>query len=169
MLIAVQRQGPVRSSPVANHGVGELRPKISQWVQPSAFLMTDQHHAYRKIAKNYAGHSWVHHGKKQYACGDVNSNTAESFGAILERAKQGVFHYMSKTHMHRYIHEAEFRWNQRTPVEKVRKNGTRKTVMVPLPLMIRLKALIQHAAGQCLRRSRNGGIYCPKPRPSFGL
>ena len=134
--------------------------------------MSDQHHAYQKIANGYAGHGWVHHGQKQYASGDVNSNTAESFGAILERAKQGVFHYLSKEHIARYIHEAEFRWNQREPVEKTKKNGTRKIVMVPLPFMTRLRSLLSQAPGKWLRRSHNGGIYCPingLNQPSYGL
>jgi hypothetical protein len=172
VLIAVERHGPVRSVPVANDSTGELSPKIAQWVAPEAQLMTDQHHAYRKIAKSYAGHDWVHHGHKQYARGDVNSNTAESFGAILERAKQGVFHYLSKAHMNRYIHEAEFRWNQREPIEKTKRNGTRKIVMVSLPVMTRLRSLLSHAPGQWLRRSLNGGIYSPVNtggQPSFGL
>ena len=172
MFIAVERHGPVRSAPVANDSVDELSPKTNLWVDPEARLMTDQHHAYRKIAKSYAGHDWVHHGKKQYARGDINSNTAESFGAMLERAKQGVFHYLSRKHMYRYIHEAEFRWNHREPVEKMKKDGTRKIVMVSLPVMTKLRSLISHAPGQWLRRSPNGGIYSPgrvMSQPSFGL
>jgi hypothetical protein len=170
-LIAVERRGPVRSAPVANDSIVELSPKIAQWVDPKARLMSDQHNAYRKIAKSYAGHSWVHHGKKQYACGDVHSNTAESFGAVLERAKQGVFHYLSHAHMQRYIHEFEFRWNHREPIERIKKNGTPKIIMKPLPVMTMLRSLISCAAGQHLRRSANGGIYCPKTDtllPSFG-
>ncbi|CAB1075410.1 ISSpo8, transposase, partial [Olavius algarvensis Delta 1 endosymbiont] len=47
----------------------------------------------------------VNHSAKEYARGDVHNNTAESFNSILERAKQGVFHYMSSKHLPRYLNE----------------------------------------------------------------
>jgi hypothetical protein len=46
-------------------------------------------------------HDWFNHSHKEYARGDIHNNTAESFSAILERAKQGVFHYLSKKHLSR--------------------------------------------------------------------
>ena len=39
----------------------------------------------------------------------VNTNTAESFFALLKR---GV-HHISKTHLHRYCDEFSFRWDER--------------------------------------------------------
>ncbi len=65
--------------------------------------MTDRHHSFRRIASDYAGHSTVNQLRKQYVDGDTHTNTAESFGAILERAKLGVFHYMSSEHLSRYL------------------------------------------------------------------
>ena len=67
--------------------------------------MTDQHHSFRHIANDYAAHSTVNHLRKQYVDGDTHTNTAESFGALLERAKLGVFHYMSSKHLSRYLNE----------------------------------------------------------------
>ena len=64
--------------------------------------MTDQHRSYGHIAQQYSAHSTVNHLRKEYARGDIHSNTAESFGAILERVKQGVFHYISRKHLSRY-------------------------------------------------------------------
>lgn len=71
--------------------------------------------AYVKIAQDFAGHSFVDHGEHEYVRGEVHNNTSESFNSILERAKIGVFHYLSKEHMQRYIDEVAFRWNQRFP------------------------------------------------------
>ncbi|CAB1083331.1 ISSpo8, transposase, partial [Olavius algarvensis Delta 1 endosymbiont] len=53
----------------------------------------------------------VNHSAKEYARGDVHNNTAESFNSTLERAKQGVFHYMSSKHLPRYLNEIGFRWD----------------------------------------------------------
>jgi len=44
---------------------------------------------------------------------DVNTNTAESFFALLKRGVHGTFHHISKTHLHRYCDEFSFRWDER--------------------------------------------------------
>ena len=43
----------------------------------------------------------------------INTNTAESFFALLKRGHYGVFHQLSKKHLHRYCSEFGFRWNHR--------------------------------------------------------
>ncbi len=77
--------------------------------------MTDQLPSYKRIGLRYASHQSVNHSIKEYARGEVHSNTAESFGAIVERAKQGIFHFWSSKHLNRYLHELTFRWNHRDP------------------------------------------------------
>ena len=49
------------------------------------------------------------------ADGDVRSNTAELYLAILERARIGVFHYISHTHLPRCLNEVSFRLSNRIP------------------------------------------------------
>jgi len=63
------------------------------------------------------------HGAKELVNGDAHNNTAESFNAILERAKQGVFHSISTWHLQRYVSEVVFRWNHRDPAKEISKNG----------------------------------------------
>ena len=43
----------------------------------------------------------------------INTNTAESFFALLKRGHYGTFHQLSKKHLHRYCTEFGFRWNHR--------------------------------------------------------
>jgi hypothetical protein len=112
------------------------------------------------IGKKYASHQWVNHQGKEYARGDTRNNTAKSFNAILERAKQGVFHYLSKKHLSRYLNEIGFRWNQREPELKVSKKGKLTIVMKRLPALTMLKSLLAHAPGRQVRRATNGGIFC---------
>jgi hypothetical protein len=78
----------------------------------------------------------------------------------VERAKQGVFHYLSKKHLCRYLHEIGFRWNQREPELKVSRKGSLKIVMKRLQAITMLKLLLVHAPGRQVRRSANGGILC---------
>ena len=163
MLVAVERNGPVRSAPVTSDSIANLSPIVDRFVDHRAHLRTDELHAYKRIGKKYASHLWVNHHRKEYSRGDIHNNTAESFNAILERARQGVFHYLSKKHLSRYLHEIGFRWNQREPVLKTNKKGQLKLVMKRLPAMAMLKSLLVHAPGRQIRRSVNGGIYCPEP------
>jgi hypothetical protein len=157
-LIAVERQGSVRAQPVENDKIVTLLPIVNQNVKHEAHLMTDQHHSFRRIASDYAGHSTVNHFRKQYVDGDTHTNTAESFGAILERAKLGVFHYMSSEHLSRYLNEIGFRWDHRIPEVKITKNGNKKKYMKPMPFMIRLRSLLSRCVGRQVRRTINFGI-----------
>ena len=43
----------------------------------------------------------------------VHTNTAESFFALLKRGHYGIFHQLSKKHLHRYCNEFGFRWDRR--------------------------------------------------------
>ena len=158
--MAVERRGPVRSAPVPNDSIANLLPLIERFVDKRSHLKTDELHAYKQIGRQYASHHWVSHQSREYAHGETHNNTAESFNALLERAKQGVFHYLSKKHLSLYLHEVGFRWNQREPELKVTKAGKLKIVMKRLPAHTMLKALLANAPGRQIRRSANGGIVC---------
>ncbi|OGT85221.1 MAG: hypothetical protein A3H91_06080 [Gammaproteobacteria bacterium RIFCSPLOWO2_02_FULL_61_13] len=45
--------------------------------------------------------------------GEVHVNTAESFFALLKRGLHGIYHAVSKKHLHRYLAHAEFLYNNR--------------------------------------------------------
>lgn len=163
MLVAVERNGPVRATTVDSDKISELSPQVDRFVDKDAHLMTDENRAYQSIGKQYAAHDWVNHSHKEYARGDTHNNTAESFSAILERAKQGVFHYLSKKHLDRYLHEIGFRWDHRIPELKLTKKGQLKIVRKPMSVIKILQSLLSQACGRQLRRSTNGGFVCLEP------
>ena len=66
---------------------------------------------------------------------------------------EGVFRYLSKKHLSRYLHEIGFRWNHRVPRLKIKKDGTKKIVMKPMPLVKMLGSVLSNASGRELRRS----------------
>jgi hypothetical protein len=45
--------------------------------------------------------------------GFYNTNSVESFFALLKRAVYGQFHHVSEAHLHRYLAEADFKYNTR--------------------------------------------------------
>ena len=154
VLVMIERDGIARAQVIENDSFNIIAPLVERHVDQDSYLMTDQHQVYQKLRSHYAGHSYVNHGDQEYARGEVHNNTAESFNAILERAKQGVFHWLSKKHLQRYINEAVFRWNHREPVKK--KNG--KVTFLPLPFLEQLWSLLNSVIWRQVRRSHDGGI-----------
>lgn len=44
---------------------------------------------------------------------DIHTNTAESMFSLIKRGMYGVYHNVSKRHLHRYLAEFDFRYNTR--------------------------------------------------------
>ena len=57
-----------------------------------------------------ASHQTVVHSAKEFVRGGVHSNTADGIGSLLERARTGVWHRMSRKHLQRYLDKISFRW-----------------------------------------------------------
>ncbi len=43
----------------------------------------------------------------------MTTNTVEGFFSIVKRGLNGIYHSVSKEHLHRYMAEFEFRYNRR--------------------------------------------------------
>jgi len=110
----VERDGRVRSKPVERVNGKTLKAAIRENVHKDSTIMTDEWGAYFGIGKEFnGGHEVVRHGKKEYVRGDAYTNTVESYFALLKRGVMGIFHHVSKHHLHRYCDEFSFRWNYR--------------------------------------------------------
>jgi hypothetical protein len=55
----------------------------------------------------------VKHSAGEYVRGDVSTNTVEGYFSIVKRGINGIYHSVSKKHLHRYLAEYEFRYNGR--------------------------------------------------------
>jgi transposase-like protein len=111
---AVERGGRIRRKIVANVSGKTLRDAIRADVSSQARIMTDNFFAYQNIGSQYAGgHESVNHTTKEYARGDVHTNTVESSFALVKRGIMGVYHSVSKEYLHRYLWQFDFIWNNR--------------------------------------------------------
>jgi hypothetical protein len=111
---AVERGGQIRRRVVADVTGKTLKAAIRQVVDPRARIISDEHTSYRGIGKEFAGgHEIVTHSAKEYARGDVNTNTAESSFAIIKRGIVGVYHNVSSEYLYRYLWQFDFVWNSR--------------------------------------------------------
>ncbi len=55
----------------------------------------------------------VHHGRDEYVCGAIHTNTIGGFWSIVKRGIVGTFHKVSKKYFPLYVNEFEFRYNNR--------------------------------------------------------
>lgn len=110
----VERNGRVRAFHVPTVNAATLKPILEQNIAKSARLMTDTAPVYKKIAKPFASHETVNHLSKEYARGDVTTNTVEGFFGILKRGINGVYQHVSPEHLNRYVGEFAFRHSNRS-------------------------------------------------------
>jgi hypothetical protein len=115
VLALVERNGRAVSKPMARPlSAKNLKNAIKEVVTKDSRIMTDEWLGYRGIGREFSGgHHTVRHNLKEYARGDVTTNTVESYFALLKRGIHGAFHHVSKIHLHRYCDEFAFRWNYR--------------------------------------------------------
>jgi hypothetical protein len=78
--------------------------------------MTDEALVYERLGKEFAGHGTVNHSADEYVRtgGFHHTNTVESFFTLFKRAVYGQFHFVSEARLHRYLAEADFKYNHRS-------------------------------------------------------
>jgi len=110
----VERGGRVHTRVAPDVTAKTLKGAIREVVDSQSRIMTDENSAYRGIGAEFAGgHATVTHSVGEYVNGDIHSNTAESVFSLVKRGMYGVYHNVSKQHLHRYLGEFDFRWNHR--------------------------------------------------------
>jgi transposase-like protein len=110
----VERKGKVKARPIPNITGAVVKKAIIESVAWNSAIITDELHSYLGIEKYYAGgHHSTNHRSGEYVRGFIHSNTIEGFFSILKRGLNGIYHSVSKEHLHRYLSEFEFRYNHR--------------------------------------------------------
>ena len=114
VLTLVERGGSARSFHVEGTSAADLIPIIRANVLPGTHIMTDEAGQYSKLNKFFAAHDFTRHGAGEYVRGNVHSNTVEGFYSVFKRGMKGVYQHCSEKHLHRYVAEFDFRYNNRT-------------------------------------------------------
>jgi transposase-like protein len=114
VLALVEREGKVRSRHVADVTGETLKDNMVREMDKTSYVMTDEAPAYRKVTDDFAGHGTVNHSAEEYVRAYFwHTNTVEGYFSILKRGVTGVYHHVSAQHLHRYLKEFDFRYNQR--------------------------------------------------------
>ena len=50
----------------------------------------------------------------EYVRGSAHTNTVDGFYSVFKRGMKGVYQHCSEKHLHRYVAEFDFRYNNRT-------------------------------------------------------
>ena len=116
VLSLVHREsGQCRSFVVDNVTRDTLLPIVMQNVHRETYIMTDEAAQYRgQFRKVFLGHGVVNHTAGEYGRGRVHTNTVEGSFSIFKRGMKGVYQHCAEKHLHRYVAEFEFRYNNRS-------------------------------------------------------
>ena len=109
----VERGGQVRSFHVEKAYLERVAEIVRENVSKESRLHTDESALYRAVGKEFAAHERVNHSAKEYARGDVTTNTIESYFSVFKRGMRGVYQKCDEKHLHRYLAEFDFRYNHR--------------------------------------------------------
>jgi transposase-like protein len=105
--------GRAKSAFIPNLRRETIMKIVNENVSREARMMTDEARHYLGAFKDFAGHETVDHGKEEYVRGDAHTNTAEGFFSIFKKGMKGVYQHCSEKHLHRYLAEFDFRYNNR--------------------------------------------------------
>jgi transposase-like protein len=110
----VERGGKVRSFHPAVADGASVAEIVNGNIARETRLHTDESRLYVRVGANFASHETVTHSAKEYARGDVNTNSVEGYFSIFKRGMKGVYQHCGEKHLHRYLAEFDFRYNNRT-------------------------------------------------------
>jgi len=109
----VERGGNLRSFHVAHADKDTVSKIVNENIAKESRLHTDESALYRGADQHFASHETVRHSAKEYARGDVHTNTIEGAFSIFKRGMKGVYQHCGEKHLHRYLAEFDFRYNHR--------------------------------------------------------
>ena len=113
VLTLVERGKGSRSFHVDGTAAADLLPIIKANVDPKTQVMTDEAGQYAGLKKSFATHDFVRHGAGEYGRGIVHTNTVEGFYSVFKRGMKDIYQHCSEKHLHRYVAEFDFRYNNR--------------------------------------------------------
>ena len=79
-----------------------------------ARLVTDDARYYYVAGKQQPSHKTIRHSIGEYVRGEVHTNTIESFFSVFKRGMKGTYQHCGEQHLHRYLAEFDYRYNNRT-------------------------------------------------------
>jgi transposase-like protein len=93
-----------------------ILPIMRANIAREARVMTDEAAQYYGVGKLFAEHGVTRHMLGEYVSKNdpsIHTNTIEGFFSIFKRGMKGVYQHCAHNHLHRYLAEFDFRYNNR--------------------------------------------------------
>ena len=107
----LERGGIVTTKVVRNRKKRTLQREVRSTVAAGTALYSDDLASYEGLQRDYA-HETVNHAIT-YVEGRVHTNGLENFWSLLKRALNGTYVSVEPFHLHRYLDEQAYRFNER--------------------------------------------------------
>lgn len=108
----IQRKGRICAKVIEDVKIKTIEDYICKRVRKGSRIYTDDFLSYAQLGKKFR-HQSVSHAGGEFVRGKVHTNSIEGFWALFKRGYHGVYHYMSRKHLQRYVDEFTFRFNRR--------------------------------------------------------
>lgn len=109
----VERGGKVRSMVLDSVTRSDVERVIRANVLPDSKLMTDTAAYYKRSDLGTTEHHMVNHFAGEYVRGEAHTNTLEGYFSVFKRGMKGIYQHCEEKHLHRYLAEFDFRYNNR--------------------------------------------------------
>jgi len=106
-----REQREVRATVVPKVNREALQTAVLNQVEHGSKIYTDEASIYKSLPKEYT-HEFVNH-MERYVNGQVHTNGLENFWSLLKRGLNGTYVAVEPFHLHRYLDEQMFRYNNR--------------------------------------------------------
>lgn len=117
-----ERGGRSRSGVIRDTTAASLGEYLNKYADKRSRLMTDNAKGYIVPGRAFVSHETTSHTTKEYARGDVHSNTAEGWFSAAKLSFRAIHHGYSPEHAFRYLAERDLMWSTKTmsDVERVK-------------------------------------------------
>ncbi len=121
----VERGGSVRTFHVPVADKKTVYKIVRENIDRESKLHTDESKLYGDAEFHFAGHETVTHSHGEYVrriftpvpggvtVEKVHTNSAEGYFSIFKRGMRGIYQHCAEKHLHRYLAEFDFRYNNR--------------------------------------------------------
>lgn len=114
ILALVERGGNVHTFHIDRANKENVRSLVKGNVDHESRLHTDESKLYFGLSSHFEAHETVQHAAKEYVRDDVHTNTLEGYFSIFKRGMKSVYQHCREKHLHRYLGEFDFRYNNRS-------------------------------------------------------
>ncbi len=112
--------GSVRSFHVDHADKATVTKIIAENIASESYLHTDESRLYTDAPLHVAEHHTVVHSGEEYVRYErdrtVHSNTVENVFSVFKRGMKGIYQHCAEKHLHRYLAEFDFRYNNRVAI-----------------------------------------------------